>query len=225
MSFEALLLEEIPDAIIVTTSTGEITHWTRGAEAVFGYTSQEAVGHLLTELIVPPDRIEEAQKIMLSTLAAGVAFFESQRRKKDGSLVHVDVTSKVIRNSAGEPEHVLFSQKDVTLLKVLRDAKLVEAKFRDLLESTPDGIVMTNSTGRIVLANSQAEKLFAYSPGELRGQLIEILLPQRFRGGHVGQVEVEHDQVGLPGHRLIPACLCAFKQNHVSADCPPRGFL
>ncbi len=186
MQLEALILEEIPDAIIVTALDGIVTHWTKGAEAVFGYTSEEAMDRPLAELIVPHDRIEEEKKVMMSTLAAGVAFFESQRKKKDGSLVHVDVTSKVIRNDRGEPEHILFSKKDVTLLKVLRDAKLVEAKFRDLLESTPDGIVMTNSTGRVVLANSQAERLFGYSPGELRGQLIEILLPPRFRGGHVG---------------------------------------
>lgn len=58
------------------------------------------------------------------------------------------------------PEGKVLSQKDVTQLKVLRDAKLVESKFRDLLESTPDAIIMANETGRIVLANSHAETLF-----------------------------------------------------------------
>ncbi|HEY3325988.1 MAG TPA: PAS domain-containing sensor histidine kinase [Novimethylophilus sp.] len=186
MSFDDLILEEIPDGIIVTTTDGKVTHWTKGAESVFGYGKAEAIGRFLIEIIVPSDRIEEEQRILRQTLENGIAHFESLRKKKDGSFIYVDVTSKAIRNAGGEIEFILYSKKDVTPLKVLRDAKLVEAKFRDLLESTPDGIIMTNSTGRIVLANSQAEKLFGYRAGELRGQLIEILLPERFRGGHVG---------------------------------------
>src|SRR4051812_47291012 len=70
-------------------------------------------------------------------------------------------------------------------LKVLRDARLVESRFGDLLESMPDGIVMVNPTGRIVISNSQAQKLFGYEGAELRGQPIETLLPLRFRGSHM----------------------------------------
>ena len=69
---------------------------------------------------------------------------------------------------------------------MLRDAKLVEARFRDLLESTPDAIVMVNATGRIVLVNSQAERVFCYPRGQLLGQAIEVLLPQRYRSAHLG---------------------------------------
>jgi PAS domain S-box-containing protein len=50
----------------------------------------------------------------------------------------------------------------------------------------PDGIVMANSTGHIVIANSQAERLFGYEAGELRGRLVETLLPERYRHAHVG---------------------------------------
>ena len=69
---------------------------------------------------------------------------------------------------------------------VREEARLVEARFRDLLESVPDGIVMVNRDGRIVVCNAQAEHLFGYASGELRGQLVEVLLPQASRGAHVG---------------------------------------
>ena len=163
-----------------------MVHWNSGAEAVFGYASIEVVGCLLNEIIVPLDRLVEEQKSLRETLETGYATFESVRRRKDLSLIYVDVSSKVIRNSQGQIEFILSNQKDVTNLKVLRDAKLIEAKFRDLLESTPDGIVMVNPTGRIVLTNSQADRLFDYKRGELLGKPVEVLLPERYRHAHLG---------------------------------------
>lgn len=171
---------------MVTIPDGTVVYWNRGAEAVFGYASAEAIGCSLNEMIVPFERLEEEEKFFRETLETGAATFESIRRRKDLGLVYVDVSSKVIRDSQGQIEYILSSQKDVTNLKVLRDAKLIEAKFRDLLESTPDGIVMVNATGRIVLTNSQADRLFDYRRGELVGQPVEALLPERYRHAHVG---------------------------------------
>jgi PAS domain S-box-containing protein len=59
-----------------------------------------------------------------------------------------------------------------------------EARFRSLIELAPDGIVMANPTGRIVLANAQAHRMFGYDPGGLVGQAIEALVPERARAGH-----------------------------------------
>ena len=184
-TLDQLALRESPDAVIITTPDGLVVYWSKGAEAVFGYGSAEAVGRLLNELIVPADRLEEERRILQESIRNGLATYESIRRKKDGSLVYVDISVKAIRNDQGQVQLILSSKKDVTDLKVLRDAKLVEAQFRDLLESTPDAIVIVNPMGRIVLANGQAQRLFGYQPSELRGKPVEILLPRRARAAHV----------------------------------------
>src|SRR5271166_2802063 len=57
-------------------------------------------------------------------------------------------------------------------------------RYRNLLEAAPDGIVEVDGSGRIVLVNSQAERMFGYRREELVGKSVEILMPQRFRGRH-----------------------------------------
>jgi protein-histidine pros-kinase len=111
--------------------------------------------------------------------------YEALRRRKDGGLIHVNVSRRLIGGDARLPLHALYSQRDVTQLKVARDARLVEARFGALLESLPDATLIINAIGRIVLANSHAARAFSYEPAELIGQPVEVLLPERFRATHV----------------------------------------
>jgi PAS domain S-box-containing protein len=126
------------------------------------------------------------------------------RRKKDGTLVYVDISVKRVRESGEGAALLLVTQKDVTQLRVMRDTKLLAARFPDLLELMPDGIVLVSVTGHIVYASSQAERLFGYPPNELRGQPLEALLPQRFRSAHLVH---RADYFSLPRARAMGAGL------------------
>jgi PAS domain S-box-containing protein len=59
--------------------------------------------------------------------------------------------------------------------------------FRQIVDAVPNAMVMVNTAGRVEMVNAQAERLFGYARNEIRGQSIEILVPERFRGGHPGQ--------------------------------------
>jgi two-component system, sensor histidine kinase PdtaS len=64
------------------------------------------------------------------------------------------------------------------------EAEAVQERFGRLLELAPDAIVVVSGAGRITLVNSQTERMFGYSRGELLGRPVEILMPERFRRGH-----------------------------------------
>jgi PAS domain S-box-containing protein len=207
--FEDVVRENVPDAIIGTSLDGLVVFWGNGAERIFGYNPGEALGQGITDLLVPADQVASFRERFTETIKTSLVTYDAVRRRKDGSLIHVDVTAQAVRHATGELRAVVSAEKDVTQLKVLRDAKHLATRFRDLFELMPDAIVVLNATGRIVLANQQAETLFGYPSGSLIGHPVETLLPERLRPAHVGhrsgyvaQPRVRSMGVGLELHGL-----------------------
>jgi len=186
IDLEHLVLAENPDAVILATVAGDVLSWNNGAAEIFGYAANEAIGSCLESLIVPEDMRTEYRQMLARASVSGFASYETISRRKDQALVNVDVSYKAIRPSPESADVLMLcTHKDVSESQVLRDNKLVEARFRGLLESMPDAIIMANRTGRIVLANTRAEHLFGYASGELLGQAIEVLLPHALRQVHM----------------------------------------
>lgn len=180
-----VIVEESPDAVIATSPEGAILYWSPGAEQTFGYSREEATGRLLADLVIPAGQSDQAVSVSAKGCPVGAQTYEALRRRKDGSLVYVNVSTRTVRGPDGAIQCLVTNQKDVTHLKAERDSRMIEARYRDLLESTPDAIIIANNTGRIVLANGQAEALFGHSRDELIGQPIEVLLPHRYHAAHI----------------------------------------
>jgi PAS domain-containing protein len=64
---------------------------------------------------------------------------------------------------------VIYTKRDVTPLKVQRDARMVQARFSAALQIAPDAVIIVNAIGRVVFVNSQAVAVFGYAPAELIG--------------------------------------------------------
>ena len=98
----ASIVENSDDAIVGKDLHGVITSWNRGAERIFGYTAEEAIGKLVT-ILIPPERQDEEQDI-LSRLRKGerVNHFETERITKAGHRVKLSVNISPIRDSSGD---------------------------------------------------------------------------------------------------------------------------
>lgn len=185
-NIEHMMVAESPEAIAIIACDGTIARWMDGAKNLYGFDESEAVGQTLTSLVVPKAGEEEERASLLECQATGRSTFEALRTRKDGSLVYVLVSRKSIRDRNGVVAFIASTELDVTAIKVRREVKLVASKYGDLLESTPDAIIIANPAGKIVLANTQAEELFGYERGELLGRGVEMLLPGRYADAHVG---------------------------------------
>jgi PAS domain S-box-containing protein len=174
------LLEAVLDAVIIIDERGVIQLANPAVERMFGFSAQELVGKNVTLLMPSPYR-EEHDRYLARYLAIGEKRIIGVTRevaglRKDGTTFPVDLSVSEAR--LGDRGVFVGIHCDVT------ERKWSEERFRLVVESVPGAIVMVSAEGRIVLVNVQAEKFFGYRREELVGQLVEILVPERFRIQH-----------------------------------------
>jgi two-component system CheB/CheR fusion protein len=111
----AAVVEFSDDAILTKDLDGVITSWNRGAERLFGYTAEEAVGRPITTILIPHDRLDEEREI-LGRLRRGerVDHFETVRRRKDGSLLDISLTVSPLKDAAGKIVGASKIARDIT---------------------------------------------------------------------------------------------------------------
>ncbi len=175
------LLEAAPDGMVIVDRQGVIVMINAQTEKLFGYTRDELAGQPV-ELLVP-ERFRDLHPFHRKRYGKNPPVgpmapdLDLAARRKDGSEFPVEITLSPMEIEA---DHLIIAAlRDITV------RKRAEEKFRGLLESAPDAVVVADDKGVIQLVNSQTEKMFGYDRLELIGQPVELLTPKRFRKRHV----------------------------------------
>jgi PAS domain S-box-containing protein len=146
-------------------------------EEWFGLASEQASTRSVREVMgeeiyrTIQTHLEKALQGQSTNFEGHLSFERAGRR-----YVHIDF---VPRSDHGSEAYGCYS-----VLRDLTQLKEAEEKFRRVVETAPDAIVLVNPQGQIVMTNPRAEQMFRYSQQELIGQPVEILVPDRFRRGH-----------------------------------------
>jgi PAS domain S-box-containing protein len=180
---DAGLVEERPGASYTVAPSGSILSWNAGAEALYGHLAADIIGASFLETLVPPQDLEQNRRWLATAFDASATSHECVRLRKDGQLLHVEVSARSMLGPDGQ-RRLILSERDTTQIRHQWEARVLEARFRGFMEAAPDAMMLVDEEGRIALANPQAERMLGYSREELLGQPVEMLVPQRFRAGH-----------------------------------------
>ena len=159
---------------------GLIIHWNRGAELVYGFTPAEAIGSLTFDQLhlIAKNPQGKPSSILATTLADGSweGAIESVRSSGERFFARILITP-LLEPDGSQIGFVALSRK-------VPHESDSERRFRGLLESAPDAIVIVDGAGKILLVNTQAEHMFRYQRHQILGQSIDLLVPERFRTRH-----------------------------------------
>jgi PAS domain S-box-containing protein len=175
-----LLVDRVRDyAIVMLGRDGRVLSWNRGAERINGFTAPEILGKHFSTFYTPEDLADDKPARELQVAEANGAYEEENWRvRKDGSRFQASVLITAVRDETGTLRGFAKVVRDIT------ERKQAEERFRLIVETAPNAMVMVNRSGTIVLVNAQTEVLFGYPRDELLGQPVELLVPDRFRDRH-----------------------------------------
>jgi PAS domain S-box-containing protein len=131
------VVESSADAIVTKDLNGIITSWNRGAERLFGFSAEEAIGKSVT-ILIPPDRIDEEPGI-LERVRRGerVEYYETVRRRKDGGLIDISLAVSPIKSPDGEIVGASKIARDITERKRLQEQqKLVVSEMKHRIKNS-----------------------------------------------------------------------------------------
>jgi PAS domain S-box-containing protein len=208
----AAIVDSSDDAIVSKNLDGVITSWNKGAERIFGYPAEEAVGQHIS-LIIPEDRREEEVNI-IARLKRGdrVDHFSTVRVRKDGGTLQVSLTISPVRDSSGRIVGASKVARDITAQRRAEVAlQESEERFRAIVQATPECVKVVAQDGTLLAMNSAGCGMVeADRAAEVIGQSVYDLIAPAYRQQFIdfnesvcqgGKGEIEFEIIGLKGTR------------------------
>jgi PAS domain S-box-containing protein len=175
------------DGIIVIDTKGTIESFNHGAERLFGYSASEVIGRNVTVLMPSPDHEKHDEYLARYVETGKAAIIGTGRevvgRRRDGSAfpLHLSVGEMRVRGERKFTGMLHDLSRRIELEEQLRSS---EARWRAIIESAVDGIVVIDEHGRVEAFNPAAERLFGYAEREVIGRNVNMLMPSPYREEH-----------------------------------------
>jgi PAS domain S-box-containing protein len=171
-----ILFDRIPEVIwAYDLKTLKFLAVNEAAASHYGY-PRDDYPHLRVTEVLPPEDVAQLSVDFKGEPDVTDRRQDRRHRSKEGRIADLEITSQRVEIAGRKAAFVIACD--------LSERRRDERRFRDLLESAPDAMVIFNKLGRIELVNRQTGEIFGYDRGELIGQPIEMLMPERYGRMH-----------------------------------------
>jgi PAS domain S-box-containing protein len=203
------LVEQTDQPVAVSDFDGRLVRFNSAYEKLTGYSSEE-LRHMTYQQLTPEHWQEfEAEQTSKLLLEGNPVRYEKEYRRKDGTLVPLELVADIYRNAAGEPVYLYAFVTDITERKRAEQAlRESEERYRVVAETASDAIITIGEESIILFVNSAAEKIFGYTTEEMLGQHLTMLMPESLRNVHQnsikryidsGEKHIPWEAIELPG--------------------------
>jgi PAS domain S-box-containing protein len=195
----AAIVESASVAILSESLEGVLTSWNKGAEALFGYTAEEAIGRNVDILLPPEHSRDFAQLLERVARGESIEQFETVRLHKRGTILPVSLSNSPIRDAEGQTVGLSVLAWNIQdRLRAENDLRESEERFHTAFANAPAGMVLTSPEGRFLQVNDVFAGMLGYTAEELSEKTFgDVTYPEdlegfrRFvRAALAGEVEV-----------------------------------
>ena len=201
------LVNEVQDyAIIRLDREGKIEVWNKGAERITQFKESEILNKPFS-LFFTDDDIQDGlpKKLLETAIRHEKVKTEGWRKRKSGELYWANAVITALYDAQHQViGFAKITQDRTQQRKAMEDLATSEKRFRRLLESTPDAMVITNEQGIVTFANTLCENVFGFEKNEIEGKPVELLIPEKFTGDHAKHrtTYIAHPTVRMMGEGL-----------------------
>ena len=168
------------DAIYSIDLSANVVTWNKGAAKLFGFNTSEILGKNLMDLTIPPNRKPEVTKILkLLKQKKDIPAFETIRKRKNGSLIHVLFSLSYLINAKGEVVGASVIARDVSEQRqTILELQQANTILYNIIQNTPDAIYVKDLQGRYLMLNNAASMYLGKTTLELLGKRNSEIMPK-----------------------------------------------
>jgi PAS domain S-box-containing protein len=178
LRFSDAAFKSIHESVVATDTKYIITHWNKISEQIYGIKASQAIGRKLMDVIEIVENFPGENKQRIKRLESDGYYQEEQLHRTKQGEVWVDVSAQAIEENGQRYGWVMLASA-ITQRKLAEEAlKRSEENYRELINSSVDGIISNDAQMRIIIWNQGAKKIFGFTEKEMLGQNVTKIVPE-----------------------------------------------